>query len=178
MKEIEVKILEIDKQKIIQELTALGGKKIFDDEVTTVFLDFPDNRIHQMKDVLRLRKNGENVELTYKKVYHDKKLKIADEYSVTVSQLDATLAILQNLGLLVKQKMKKHRTSFKLDNIQIDIDKYQDDFAFIPEFMEIEGSEGNIKKYAGLLGFQQKDCLPWSTDELIMHYSPIEKEKV
>jgi hypothetical protein len=38
--------------------------------------------------------------------------------------------------------------------------------------MEIEAENIDlIHKYAALLGFKAKDCLSWSTDELIRHYS-------
>jgi adenylate cyclase class 2 len=175
MKEVEVKILEVNRQKITDMLASLNARKVFDGEIFSVFLDFHDGTISRKKDVLRLRKEQEKVELTYKKVQASKTAKVAEEFSVQVSDLDAMVKILQNLGLTVTQKMQKHRTSYMLENIRFDLDRYSGDYRFIPEFLEIEGSFQGIKKYANYLGFQSKDCLTWSTDELIQHYSNKEK---
>ncbi len=79
--------------------------------------------------------------------------------------------ILENLGLSVKESMEKHRVSYMLDHVRFDIDRYFGSYAYIPEFMEIEADPDLIHKYAELLGFKKEDCLPWSTIELIQHYS-------
>ncbi len=176
MKEVEVKLLEINKQKIAEKLTALNAIEVFDGDVCTLFLDYSDHRIHLRRDVLRLRKEKNTTELTYKKVRQDKTVKVAEETSVQISDLDAVLSILQNLGLSVTMRMDKHRNSYKLGKVRIDIDKYQGEYTYIPEFLEIEGPQEEIGKYAVLLGFEKRDCLPWSTDDLIKHYSSKEKK--
>ena len=172
MKEVEVKILEIDRKKVEETLLQLGAKKVFDGNIQTVFLDFPDRRIVKAKDVLRLRKEGAKAELTYKKVRFTQSAKTAEEYSVKVSNLETMKLILENLGLKVTESMEKHRVSYKLDTARFDIDRYLGSYDSIPEFMEIETQDtGSIHKYAALLGFKPEDCLPWSTTELIHHYS-------
>jgi predicted adenylyl cyclase CyaB len=172
MLETEVKILEIDRKKIEQTLAGLGAGKIFNGDIQTLFFDFKDGRIIQAKDVLRLRKEEEKVELTYKKVRFTQSAKTAEEYSVDVSNLETMKMILENLGLNVRESMEKHRVSYTLDHVRFDIDRYFGRYDYIPEFMEIEAENpGLIHKYAGLLGFKKEDCLPWSTVELIQHYS-------
>jgi adenylate cyclase, class 2 len=171
MKEIEVKILEINKQQIEEKLRILGATKIFDGELLTLFFDFQDGRIRKEKNVLRLRKEQGKIELTYKKVQVQKEAKVAEEFSVEVSNIETMTEILRNLGLVVNQKMLKNRTSYKLGEVRFDIDKYKEVYEFIPEFLEIEGSSVDIKKYAAILGFQEKDCLTWSTDELVKYYN-------
>ena len=60
---------------------------------------------------------------------------------------------------------------------RFDFDCYLGDYGYIPEFLEIEAESTDlIHKFAVLLGFKEKDCLPWSTTELIRHYSS-RKEK-
>lgn len=176
MKEIEVKVLEINKKSVSEKISAHGGVQIFDGSISTTFLDYSDNSIHLRKDVLRLRKEKDSAELTYKKVHFDKTVKVAEETSVQISSFDDALLILQNLGLTVKDKMEKYRTSFKLHEVKIDIDNYYGDYAYIPEFLELEGPEKAIGEVATLLGFQEKDCRPWSTDELIKYYGAKEKK--
>ena len=172
MKETEVKILEIDRKKIEETLIGKDAKKIFDGDIRTLFFDFKDGRIVKAKDVLRLRKEEDKIELTYKKVHFTQTTKTAEEYSIEVSNLEMMRKILENLGLSVTESMEKHRVSYTLDHARFDIDRYFGSYDFIPEFMEIEAENTSaIYKYAALLGFQKEECLPWSTAELIQHYS-------
>ncbi len=172
MREIEAKILQINKEKIEATLATLGAKKVFDGEIQTLFFDFKDSSIIKAKNVLRLRREQDIIELTYKKVNFTQAAKIAEEYSVEVSDFDTTKNILENLGLQVTENMQKHRVSYLLDNVRFDIDRHLDKYAFVPEFLEIEAeNEDSIHRYAGLLGFKPEDCLPWSTNELISYYS-------
>jgi adenylate cyclase class 2 len=171
MEETEVKILEIDKQKIVRTLTDLGAQKIFDSTIQTIILDTQDSQIHKKRDVLRLRKQQDTIELTYKQIHYGNTVKVAQETAVQVSNLEATLKILQALGFQTTQNMQKHRTSYMINNVRFDIDRYTGEYGFIPEFLEIEGSAQDIRDYAEKLGFQEKDCLPWSTDQLIKHYA-------
>jgi hypothetical protein len=68
--------------------------------------------------------------------------------------------------------MQKHRVSYTLEGARFDFDHYSGNYGFIPEFLEIEAENiDSIYKYAVLLGFKEKDCLPWSTTELIGHYA-------
>lgn len=177
MKEIEVKILKINKEKVEAKLKSLGAKKIFDGQIQTIFFDFEDRRIIKAKDVLRLRTAQEKVELTYKKVYQTQTAKKAEEYTVDVSDLESMEEILKNLGLRVTETMQKHRLSYKLNSARFDIDRYLGGYDFIPEFLEIEAENiETIHKCAELLGFKPEDCLPWSTDELIHNYLTAKKE--
>jgi adenylate cyclase class 2 len=171
MQETEVKILEINRPKIEKTLASLGGKKVFEGKIETLFLDFKDNRIAGQGNLLRLRTKGKQIELTFKEVKHGQEAKVAQEISVEVSDKEAMMHILRNLGINVTGEMEKQRVSFKLDNAQFDIDRYLGDYAFIPEFLEIEAENiDQIHKYAGAIGYKPEDCLPWSTDELIQHY--------
>ncbi len=171
MKETEVKILEVDRRKIEETLTKLNAKKIFDGNMQTIFLDFKDNTITNQGNLLRVRTKSKEAELTFKKVKHNQQVKVAQEYSVEVSDPQAMIQILENIGLSISGKMEKHRLSYKLEMAQFDIDQYCGDYSFIPEFLEIEAeSISQIHKYAEALGFKPSDCLPWSTEELIQHY--------
>jgi adenylate cyclase class 2 len=177
MQETEVKILEVNREKIEQTLTGLGAKKVFDSDIQTFFFDFEDGRIIKARDVVRLRKEQNKIELTYKKVHATQTAKKALEYTVEVSNLEIMKKILENLGLTATESMQKHRVSYTLDHARFDIDRYFGRYGYIPEFMEIEAEKiGLIHKYAELLGFKAEDCLPWSTNELIQHYS-IKKSK-
>jgi predicted adenylyl cyclase CyaB len=177
MKEIEAKILEVGSRKIVKTLIGLGAKKAFDGEVETFFLDFKDGSIIKARDLLRLRREEDKTELTFKKVHQTESAKIADEYTVEVSDLETAKKILQFLGLQVTESMQKHRTSYTLDKARFDLDRYEGKYGFVPEFLEIEAENVEaVHKYAKILGFNPKDCLPWTTKDLINHYASGEKK--
>jgi adenylate cyclase class 2 len=178
MEELEAKILEINRQTLEQTLIKLGAEKIFDGNIETIFFDYPDHTIIKAKDVLRLRKENNQTELTYKKVQITPTAKKAHEETVQISDFEAMQNILKNLGLSTIEQMQKHRTSYKLDQARFDIDHYTGTYAYIPEFLEIEAENvEQLYEYAKKLGFTAKDCLPWSTQELIKHYAAAKKEK-
>jgi adenylate cyclase, class 2 len=171
MKEVEAKILEVNKNQIETSLARLGAKKVFDCEIETFFFDFKDGTIVKAKNLLRLRRE-EKVELTYKTVHQTQNAKVAEEYTVEVSDIETMKNILEFLGLSVTESMRKHRVSYTLDKARFDMDRYEGKYSYIPEFLEIEAeSAESIHKYAGLLGFSSKNCLPWSTQDLINYYS-------
>lgn len=172
MKELEVKILEVNRDRIEEILANLGASKVFDGEIETLFFDFKDGAIAKGKNALRLRKENHKFELTYKTVLDNQEVKVADEYTVEVSDLELMKKILECMGLSEVESMKKHRVSYSLGRLRIDIDRYAGDYNYIPELLEIEAENIDlIHKYAEILGFKVKDCLPWSTNDLIHHYS-------
>jgi len=172
MQEVEVKILEVNRAQLKVVLDRLGAKKAFEGEIETFFFDFENGSIIKAQDLLRLRREESKIQLTYKKVNRTPTAKIAEEYSVEVSDLEKTRQILQFLGLSVTESMKKHRLSYALGSVRFDIDKYEGKYSYIPEFLEIEAENpASVHKHAKLLGFSDMDCLPWSTQDLITHYS-------
>jgi adenylate cyclase, class 2 len=172
MKEVEAKILEVNKNQVEASLVSLGAKKIFDGKIETFFFDFKDGIIIKAKNLLRLRKEENKIELTFKKLNVTKAAKVAEEYSVEVSDLETMKKILAFLGLSETEIMRKHRVNYTLDHARFDMDKYEGKYSYIPEFLEIETENAeSIHKYSELLGFRGKDCLPWSTQDLINFYS-------
>lgn len=172
MQEIEIKILEIDRKKVETALAKMGAKKVFDGEMKTFFYDFKDGSIVKAKNVLRLRREGNKSVLTHKTVAGTQDAKIAQEYSVEVSNLFVMQKILKALGIVLIESLQKHRTGYELEGTHFDIDQYEGRYGDIPEFLEIEGkSVVAIHEYANALGYKAEDCLPWSTVQVIEHYS-------
>ena len=66
MKEIEIKILDINPEKIRKKLLELGAEKVFDGEVHVISFDLPDERLNKAGQHLRVRKVGKQVELCLK----------------------------------------------------------------------------------------------------------------
>jgi len=173
MKEVEVKIIEIDRETVEDKLRSLGAKKTLDDDVETLFFDFPDNSISKAKNLLRLRRVGIETTLTFKKFVENGLAKVRVEHEVSVSDLEATISIMESLGLITTLRMEKHRTSYALKNgVAVEIDKYAGQYAYIPTLLEIEGADTpTIHEQAKLLGFEPEQCKSWTTFDLIDYYS-------
>ena len=172
MQEIEVKILNVDRRRIERTLTSLGAEKMFDGHVETLLFDFKNRALAKAKNLIRLRKEDDKTVLTFKKFLGNEAAKTVEEYEVVVSDIENMKKILESLGLSVTESMQKHRVSYRLSRAHFDIDRYEREYAYIPEFMEIEAeSIETLHKYAKLLGFTTEDCLPWSTEDLVNYYT-------
>jgi adenylate cyclase, class 2 len=172
MKEIEAKILEVNTNNVIATLLHLGAKKVFDGQIETSIFDFQNKAIVKAKDLLRLRRQGDKTQLTYKKVHVTQTAKVAEEYTVEISDIETMKRVLEFLGLKVTENLQKHRVSYVLGKTRFEIDRYMGKYSYIPEFMEIEAENTQtLHRNAELLGFKSSDCLPWSTHDLIKYYS-------
>ena len=173
MKEIEIKIIEIDRKRVEDNLATLGAAKTFDGDVETWFFDFQDDTITRARNLLRLRRIGNRTDLAFKECVESQSAKVRNEYEVSISDFETMCLILESIGLISTWRMEKHRTSYVLSGgVHVDIDKYSGDFSHIPELMEIEGGDiSTIREHAKLLGFGPDDCKSWDTFDLIDHYS-------
>jgi len=173
MKEVEVKIIDINPVLVEAKLKSLGASKVFDGTEESVFFDFPGNPLGNAKHLLRLRKEGERTLLTFKKYVNDDAAKVRDECQVTVSEFEPMRRILELLGLIPYQQMVKHRTSYVLKSgVRVDLDKYSGELSHIPDLMEIEAEDvATVQSHIKLLGFEPQDAKSWTTFELIGHYS-------
>ncbi|MEM0466502.1 MAG: class IV adenylate cyclase [Candidatus Thermoplasmatota archaeon] len=179
MKEIEVKILEIDKQTVEQKLLSLGAQKIFDGLIVTVFFDFPDHRLTKNKNLLRLRKKGSKTLLTLKQSVHDISMKVMQEYEVEISDFENMKTILEYLGFQQLLTVHKHRISYKYNNILCEIDIHTDEFSYIPPFLEIEAeTKTSIYECARKLGFNKADCKPWNFYDVVQYYSKKDRNSI
>jgi predicted adenylyl cyclase CyaB len=171
MKEIEVKILDIDRKRVEAKLKALGAEKEFDGEMHAIFYDSPDGMIKAKGDVLRIRKEGDEVVLAYKEKVSKHGAKIMNEYETSVSNMEALRHILEHLGFQSFTETRKFRTEYILSGVKIVIDDYQDALSYIPVFLEIEApDEAGISTVVEALGFDKKECTSWDTHDLVLHY--------
>ncbi|MBN2459379.1 class IV adenylate cyclase [Candidatus Woesearchaeota archaeon] len=171
MREIEVKILNINKNEIEKKLALLGVKKTFEGMLEAYYFDYPNLKLRKSGKTLRLRKEDGKAVLTFKQKVNDKKFKIRNEHEVELSDFGKAKQILELLGLRVFSGINKKRTAYTLGEVHLEIDKYLGKYSFVPEFLEIESEDERlIYKYAGMLGFKPKDCKPWSMVDIINHY--------
>jgi predicted adenylyl cyclase CyaB len=169
--EIEVKILDIDRTVIERRLIELGARKVFDGKIHAVYFDLPDQRLRASGLTLRLRSEGPKAVLTLKSDVRNPEAKEREERETEVGDFTVMRGILETLGFSPWLEMKKHRTSYALPDGHVEIDRYQDEFDYIPEFLEIEGRDmKSVRLIAAALGFGKDDCRPWDAVQLAAHY--------
>jgi len=171
MAEIEIKILEINRAQVIEKLDALGAIKVFDDEHHAIYYDLPDKTLYNGGKALRLRKEGSAAMLTLKLNVPNATAKERIEHQAEVSDFIEMQSMLEALGYVPWLEMKKHRTSFEWDGSYFELDRYHDEYEFIPEFLEIESHNmGQLYRHAEILGFTKEDCKAWDAMQLISYY--------
>lgn len=168
MLEVELKILEIDPVAVTQKILQLGGVLITPERiVATQKFDTPTGDIQKKKDVFRIRKNGEAVEITYKlnRMQHDG-FRRAEELETIVKDWETIEKIIHALGFVSTQYQEKKRTTFTLHDTLIEIDVYPT----IPPYIEIEGTEENIKKVVNALGYTMEQTSSLSASQVLESY--------
>jgi len=167
LKEIEVKVLEINVEKTEKKLKEIGAEKVFSGELINSYFDFPDKRLEKEEKILRLRKKGDRVILTYKKMINREKAKVMDEYEFEVQDFELLKKFFKEIGLLPIYEFKKHRTTYELNKIHFEIDKYPD----IPAFLEIEAPDlKTISEMVSKLGFSPDEANSYSIKEVLEYY--------
>ncbi|MEL6590334.1 MAG: class IV adenylate cyclase [Bacteroidota bacterium] len=169
--EIEVKILAVDLSALKQKLSDIGAELAFRHEFWAIFWEDPEEGIVKRGDLLRLRQEGPETRLTYKKLISSEGTKIMEELETVVEDMGAMKTILEAIGMKSYQSTRKFRTQYELPQGHIVIDEYQDYMAKIPPFVEIEtDSEEKLYEIVSLLGFRPEDCKSWNTHDLMVHY--------
>ena len=170
MKEIEVKILEINVDEIINKLESIGAKKEGSHQIIAHHYDFEDKRLHKDGMSLRLRKWGDRIEFTSKKKLYADHDKIREELQVEINDFDEMDKLLKSIGLGEKVDMNKNRTSYVLGDARFEIDTYEG----IPPLLEIEApNEKILQEMVEKLGFSMSDTKPWSGRKVWKHYGKL-----
>lgn len=171
MKEIEVKILDIDRASVESRLTELGAEGRSDESLIALFFDFPDRRLAAAGSLLRLRKEGDRSILTFKGRVGEEGAKVREETEVAVGDFEACRKVLKVLGLEETMHVEKQRTTYRLGTATIAIDRHVGELSFIPEFMEVEaGSVEEVHAVAAQLGFTPDRLRPWGLPQVIEYY--------
>ena len=130
--ELELRILDIDVNKVVQKLEALGAEKVGDWYYKRYVYD--TKPYHEDKWI-RLRTNGEETTLTYKEYIKDS-VDGVKELEIIVSDLDKTIEILKVLGYEFRSVQENKRIRYIYDGIEIDIDTWPD----LNPYVEVEAS--------------------------------------
>jgi predicted adenylyl cyclase CyaB len=155
MKETEVKILEINPNRIRKILKQKKAKLIMSKNLQGNY--FYANKEIERKGVIRLRTNNLGNTIAFKsKVKFSKGHKVMQEHETKIEDIKETMKGLEMLGLKQIGCVEVIREDWKLNNCLISLIKMPK----IPYYVEIEGAKQNILKIAKLLGYTEKAYYP------------------
>lgn len=179
-KEIEQKILQIDKEDVIARLEEMEGvEKRFEWYVTDTYYDFPDNRLEKadLKSSFRIRKK-ECAETGKVKYYYTVKRKDKastnltwvrdcweEEFEITNTDVRHIQDVLKSFWMHEFKSKEKYRVSYqhRERGAKFDIDDYK----WIPTFMEIEAEKLDVMdEFKHLLWIQDNPTFNGGTTKL------------
>ena len=173
MKEIEAKVLEIVPSEIKSKLQVLGAQFDFEDEFFAIYYDDASGRLAGQQQVLRIRKEGKELRMTFKAPHADTQagIRTREELEVSFDDFEMMRIILQRLGYVEYLKMRKIRTQYSVGDTHIVIDAHIDDLAFIPPYLEIEApSHEALFSMADQLGIAREALIDWNAARVMDFY--------
>jgi adenylate cyclase class 2 len=166
--EVEVKIRIRDVAATRRLLRRNGflveRRRVF--EANEVF-DTAESTLRATRRLLRLRRTGSQVLLTFKDKPVIGKHKIREEIELTLSDSTAFAEILHRLGFETAFRYEKFRTEFARpsDSGLVLLDETP-----IGNFLEIEGPAGWIDRTAAMLGFSEEEYITSSYASLYLSH--------
>ncbi len=143
--EYELRVLEINQEEIIKKLESLGATLENKMDYKRYVYDMVPNRPDEW---IRLRTDGKESTLTYKKITNEENIEGTEEIEIVVDDFDKTNEILQVMGYNFRNYQENKRVRYRLNGVEIDIDSWP----LIPTYLEIEGtSEQEVKDIVKLL---------------------------
>lgn len=159
--EIEVRLLNINKDELIQKLEKLRAKFIGDWNQIRYVYDFKPIDKNRW---IRLRTNGIETTLTIKEI-HDKTINGTKELEIKVDSIETTHLILEKLGYKRRSIQENKRIRYILNDVEIDIDTWP----YLNTYVEFEGnSEEEIIKVMELLGYKYEDATTDDAQDIYM----------
>ncbi len=161
--EYEARILNINKQEMIQKLEELQAEFKWEKLQRRYVYDFQPALPNKW---IRLRTNGFETTLTIKDITSNK-MDGTKELEITVDDFEKTASLLKELGYNPKAFQENKRRRYYLNNVEIDIDSWPQ----IPDYIEVEGkNEEEVLKTIELLGFSKKDIVTADVETIYKEY--------
>ncbi|MEI6345790.1 MAG: CYTH domain-containing protein [bacterium] len=167
--EIEAKFLDIDPKQIEARLVAAGAQKLGDFLYRSKAFDFPGFPLDAQAAWVRLRDEGDQVMLAFKKrlgaATHDGSTSDTgmQEIEVKVSDYDKTALLLESIGMVLKFAQEKKRTRWVLGDIQFDLDEWPR----LKPYLEIESTSWEkVDEGARLVGLDPASKKLFSTTQV------------
>ena len=157
--EYELRVLDIDTEKVIKKLEELGAEKIAEFNYKRRVYNFHPAVDHKW---IRLRTDGKKTTLTIKKL-ESFEIDGTKELEIEVSDFEETNLVLNELGYTAHTYQENKRIRYMLNGVELDIDSWP----YIPTYVEIEGIDKNdIENILNILGYSFKDTISCTVDEI------------
>ena len=174
-REIEVKFLGVEKEKLIEKLRKLGAEDQGEDKLKeAIFYDKEGKWQYTENKFVRIRKTNKGVFVTFK---HKEAATATGvkEIEFQASDFNKVKDFLEETGLIFYREQEKKRHKFNLAGVIVDIDTWPS----IPTYVELEGqSEEALKNVARLLGLDWSKAMFGVAHEVIESYGiPVRKLK-
>ncbi|HEV7424462.1 MAG TPA: class IV adenylate cyclase [Candidatus Paceibacterota bacterium] len=173
MEEFEIKFLEVNVPELEKKLLSIGAKKVREYNYSIVLFDYPDFRLDKDHSWLKLRTDGKETTVSFKKRIGVKSSdgSIPDEgmqeIEIIVDDYKKTYQIFKSMGFVIKREQEKRRIRYKKGEAVFDIDFWPQ----IPPYIEIESNSiENAKKAARELGFDGEKGLICSASNVYVRY--------
>lgn len=175
MKEVEVKIKNIDKDAIVKKILDLGAQRIFSGKVIDFRYDTPDRDLSRQGKALRIRQKGRYIFLNFKgKKKPVKNIVGREEIGIRISNFGVMQRILNELGYIKIFELRRYRTEFRLNNMTFDIDEYLG----LSPILEIESdSYEKVSDYIDKLGIKKEDMGRVYIREILAARKKFERER-
>ena len=150
-KEIEIRLLDVDKEDFIKQILSLGASK--DSEFLQRRYTYDFNPVVKNKWI-RLRTNGKKTTLTIKEIIDKKSISGTNELEIEVSDFNKTNLVLEKLGYNHRNYQENYREIYYLDDVEISIDSWP----LIPTYVEFESkSEEKINSLLEKLSYEKEN---------------------
>lgn len=155
--EIEVRFLEIDKDALVARLYELGAVDKGEHLLKEVICYDKELAWQDVgTKILRVRKGGDGVLMTYKDRPGGDTIDGTVEIELAVSDFDTAVLFLETIGYPAYRHQQKLRHTFVLDGVMVEIDTWPK----IPTYVELEGeSEQSLKDATQKLGMDWADAV-------------------
>lgn len=173
MKEIEVKVLNIDPEEIEKKLVKLNAEKIKNEHQVNLIFDTPGFNLHKdYKGYARIRvkrnldNNMEKTLLTVKKNISSDGARQNIEHEVEIDSSEEMKKILADLGYELKHRGEKHRISYRYEDILFEIDTWDKD-TYPEPYLELEVKDKkDIERATELLSLDRESITSKSIQQL------------
>lgn len=173
VKELEVKILNVDLEEMEKKIISLGGRLIAKEVQVNTLIDSTSKpikesinaylRIRETKDLLN---NKSDITLTLKRIVSTQGLRENIEMNSQVENKETILQIFKELGYDKIEEGFKERKSYSLQNARFDLDIW-DEKTYPYTYMEIEvESQEDLDKIIKLLNIPKENISTKSIMEL------------
>ncbi|MGA7614171.1 MAG: class IV adenylate cyclase [Thermoanaerobaculia bacterium] len=153
--EIEVKFSLQDRSSLISRLVELGGDQLYPETFEDNIILDRRGELRTRGSVLRIRKFGKYVLVTYKgPVSFESGVKSREEVQTGIESFERAIALFEALGFRPVFRYQKFREVWRVQGVEVVLDRTP-----IGDYFEIEGPLELIRNVVGTLGLNMDDAI-------------------